>query len=357
MTTAPEPVYTAADIPGLRRDLADWYSSSRGSQFYFDAIVTGHQHIRPAGPPEHVAVQLAAAETKRLREADLWYVDDDLCALLEAAHPTMPAFAPQPHDLPSKQGFVMFARPIAAYTGQDNRVDDVVDTMTRADGDDTMRATAERLYDEDVTIIGASWGPQSNPRWPAGGLWVSFYSRSRLHLPGILDERTLQRARALLPPLTVDNEAALAWRPAGQSPEEYLLHGQQGQDGTIAWTRLLFAAFQLAAQNNLAETEHQPTPRPERRRTERAGLPPRDVRVVRLRRTVTGARDAEQTGGENSREWRHRWVVRGHWRNHWYPTLSDHRPKWIAPYLKGPDGAPLIGGEKVTVVTASPPDA
>ena len=46
---------------------------------------------------------------------------------------------------------------------------------------------------------------------------------------------------------------------------------------------------------------------------------------------------------------------RAHWRNHWYPSLGDHRPLWIAPYLrKGPADAPLLGGDKVTVVGAPP---
>lgn len=68
------------------------------------------------------------------------------------------------------------------------------------------------------------------------------------------------------------------------------------------------------------------------------------------------ARAEETPPGADSREWRHRWVVRGHWRNHWYPSLKDHRPVWISPYLKGPADAPLLGGEKVTVVNAPPPE-
>lgn len=183
--------------------------------------------------------------------------------------------------------------------------------MARADGDDTIRQVADRVYGEDVRIVAASWGPVHNPNWKAGGLWMSFYSPSILTNDGVLDEATARRAQALLPPLTVDNESAIAWRPEGEPAEPFLLHGGEGQDGTINWTRLVFAAFQLAAQANLAETEHQPTPRPERRRTERAGLPPRDVRIVRLRRSLASERDAEQTDG--GREWRHRWVVRGHW--------------------------------------------
>lgn len=342
-----EPSYTAGDVPALRRNLADWYGGPQGSQFYRLAIDMGKQHIRPPGPAGQVAEHLAAMENARLHTGDLWYLDEDLCALLNAAHPSMPAFAPQPHDLPSKTGFAVFANPIALYSGGESRVDQLLDAVD----DDRARATAELLYAEDVRIVAVSWGPYRLKDWSAGGVWMSFYSPS--NIDAVADEKTARRARAILPPLTVDNEFAGAWRPDGAPAETYLLHGGAGQAGTAGWARLVFAAFQLAAQTNLAETEKQTTPRPERRRTERAGLPPRDVRIVRLRRAVAADRDAEQ-GTAAGRDWQHRWVVRGHWRNHWYPKLADHRPKWIAPYLKGPDGAPLLGGDKVTVVTAQP---
>jgi hypothetical protein len=199
--------------------------------------------------------------------------------------------------------------------------------------------------------VAATWGPVTNPNWSAGGLWMSFYALSAVHFGDVIDDpEAARRARSMLPPLTVDNEACIAWRPEGAPPAGYRLPAGDASPGTLSWARLVFAAFQLAAQANLAETEQQPTNRMERRRTERAGLPARDVRIVRLRRSIAADRDAEQTGA--GREWRHRWVVRGHWRNHWYPSISDHRPPWIAPYLKGPADAPLIGGDKVTVLSA-----
>lgn len=341
------PRYAAADVPALRRDLADWYGGPQGKAFYLRAIAYGKQHIRPAGPAQQVAQQLAGMEAERLREGDLWYLDEDLCALLAAAHPSMPPFAPQPHDLPSKTGFAVFAEPIALYSSGESRVDELVDDL----GSDDTRAAAEQLYQQDVRIIAVSWGPYraGSANWRVGGVWMSFYSPS--NVAAVLNEEELRRVRAFMPPLTVDNEYAGAWRPDGEPADTYLLHGGDGQNGTAGWARLVFAAFQLAAQQNLAESEQLTTPRPERRRTQRAGLPPRDVRVIRLRRAVTAARDAEQQTG-SGRDWQHRWVVRGHWRNHWYPKMQDHRPKWIAPYLKGPDGLPLIGGDKVTVVTA-----
>lgn len=147
----------------------------------------------------------------------------------------------------------------------------------------------------------------------------------------------------------------IPWRPDGAPVDRYLLptdvqgHGQEG----FVWSRLVFAAFQLAGQAGLAETEQKRTPRPERRRTERAALPVRDVRIIRLRSSLAAERDSEP-GATRSQEWRHRWIVRGHWRNQWYPSLADHRPRWIAPYLKGPEDAPLLGGDKVTVATAPP---
>ncbi|BEL04987.1 hypothetical protein Q0Z83_031780 [Actinoplanes sichuanensis] len=348
----PGPRYTAGDVPGLRRDLADWYGGTQGTQFYYNAILMGQQQLKPPGPPERVAPALAAAETARLRDGDLWYVDEDLCALLNAAHPSMPAFAPRPTDLPSKTGFAVFAEPIAAYDAQEARRDDIVDALADMHGGDEFRRIGQAAYEDQARIVAVSWGPVDNPHWKAGGLWMSFYAVTDKTTDDLLagHPAAAARARAMLPPLPVDNEAAIAWRPDGAPPEEYMLTGADDQHGTLAWTRLVFATFQLAAQANLAETEDQTTPRPERRRTERAGLPPRDVRVIRLRRTVAAARDAEQAGA--GRDWQHRWIVRGHWRNQWYPSLGDHRPLWIAPYLKGPTDAPLLGGDKVNVITA-----
>jgi hypothetical protein len=47
-------------------------------------------------------------------------------------------------------------------------------------------------------------------------------------------------------------------------------------------------------------------------------------------------------------EWSKRWVVRGHWRWQSYgPGRTERRRIWISPFIKGPDGAPLVVSEKV----------
>lgn len=69
------------------------------------------------------------------------------------------------------------------------------------------------------------------------------------------------------------------------------------------------------------------------------------VSVIDLRRSVAkGLADV----AEAERTYRHRWIVRGHWRNQPYgPGRSERRRTYVAPYVKGPDGAPLLQHEKV----------
>jgi hypothetical protein len=78
-----------------------------------------------------------------------------------------------------------------------------------------------------------------------------------------------------------------------------------------------------------------------RRRAARGGIRHSDVTVIRLRRE--SARYRRESAPV---DWDHRWIVRGHWRNQWHPSLKSHRQKYIAPYVKGPDDRPLIVTEK-----------
>jgi hypothetical protein len=310
--SASAPQFAAVDVPALRRELADFYGGPQGVMYYGNAIALGRQQNRPPGPPARVAGLLAGAEAMRLREGDLWHVDEDLCALVNAAHSNMPIFAPRPSDLPSLTGFAVFANPIAVYPYAESRHDDLAEQLERRGNDASRRMTAQ-MESADAAIVAVSWSPVRNPHWPAGGVWMSFYAASWVNSDDAFEDPAVaRRARAMLPTLTVDNEATFAWRPEGAPAEQFQLPTVASDRGTLGWARLVFASFQLAVQANLAETQEVATPRPERRRAQRSGLPDRDVRVMRLRRSVAAARDAEADG--DGREWHHRWVVRGHLR-------------------------------------------
>jgi len=72
------------------------------------------------------------------------------------------------------------------------------------------------------------------------------------------------------------------------------------------------------------------------------------VSIIDLRRldVVRDGADPDHPG----RVYRHRWVVRGHWRQQPYgPGRTQRRPTWVPSYVKGPDGAPLLATEHVNV--------
>jgi hypothetical protein len=79
-----------------------------------------------------------------------------------------------------------------------------------------------------------------------------------------------------------------------------------------------------------------------RREAKRLGRPVEDelVTFVILRRPATRHHDGDAPA--DGVEWRHRWLVSGHVRAQWYPSEQAHRLIWIAPYLKGPEDAPML---------------
>jgi hypothetical protein len=80
-----------------------------------------------------------------------------------------------------------------------------------------------------------------------------------------------------------------------------------------------------------------------RREYRQAGLAPIDdelVTFVILRRPATHKPTADEP--PHPVDWKHRWLVNGHIRAQWYPSEQAHRLIWIAPYLKGPEDAPML---------------
>jgi hypothetical protein len=120
-------------------------------------------------------------------------------------------------------------------------------------------------------------------------------------------------------------------------------------DAGIALERTILPTWLLMGQT-LVRSEQLTVPRAARRRIARQDptLDPA-VRYIDLRRARTEPADRtdDTTPG---RRYRHRWVVRGHWRNQYYPSRGDHRPIWIDPHFAGPEDKPLLGGERVNVL-------
>ncbi len=101
--------------------------------------------------------------------------------------------------------------------------------------------------------------------------------------------------------------------------------------------RTMAASFALLEQELLVTVPERPS-RAWRRRAAIAGRPDVLIRVVKLRRVRQVTHEHPE---HDSVEWSCRWLVRGHWREQWYPRLACHQPVWIMEHEKGPEDKPL----------------
>jgi hypothetical protein len=106
----------------------------------------------------------------------------------------------------------------------------------------------------------------------------------------------------------------------------------------------VFAKMVAFLNSPFVEVQQRPLDRATRRRlvaTGRSGHPvSHDVYFVVLRRKSPRTPPPETPTG-TGRTYSVQWIVSGHIRNQWYPSEQRHKLIWIAPYTKGPQGAPL----------------
>lgn len=102
------------------------------------------------------------------------------------------------------------------------------------------------------------------------------------------------------------------------------------------YTQWIATAFALMEQTILVKSPER-APRSTRRRLGPDGETP--IQIVKLRRSEREG--VSKKDGSETPEWSCSWVVRGHWRQHYYPKTNDHRPLFILPYVKGPEDKPL----------------
>lgn len=122
---------------------------------------------------------------------------------------------------------------------------------------------------------------------------------------------------------------------------EYTPGSQIDDADDLFMAKFLFAFWRLCEQR-IAVTEAAAIPHSARVLADKAGVAP-DVRIIRLRRPVQPGTE----GPAGGRDWQHRWVVRMHKVRQWYPSEQRHKVLYRGPYIKGPEGKPMLGGEAV----------
>lgn len=108
------------------------------------------------------------------------------------------------------------------------------------------------------------------------------------------------------------------------------------------WRRWMLTFWRLCQQEVPAVTQANRSTR--RRWLKTAAKPPEwgSIRIVTLRKYKQKGGKIIEPDELFTRDWSHRWPVRGHWRKQYYPSEDVHRPVWISPYIKGPPDKPLI---------------
>ena len=112
------------------------------------------------------------------------------------------------------------------------------------------------------------------------------------------------------------------------------------------------AAWLLMSQPAVTETRTLERSAPQRGEASEETGPrrePSNVTIIELRRPASAARDGAE--GASGRQYRRRWWVGGHWRQQACgPGRTQRKPIWVSPYVKGPEGSPLVAKERVHVL-------
>lgn len=272
--------------------------------------------IRPLSATESARL-LLSEEQRRLASAALYYVSADMTHLAVAASRSLPPFNIEPEDVPAPAGFMVFETPVYHYD---------------ADGPDTTKLLR-------VPTVAISWGPTEIDQRHPDALWITMWKPAGEALLDAVDRLngtvTTADQRSWFTrgftPLQWESEAI--W-PFGS--ENAVFGSATAMGGSLDGLR---AAWLLMQQPKIVDINDVERPRAERKRDGRQGLNTSPVRVMSLRRALPD-RDT-QAPEDGTRDYSCRWLVSGHWRQHWYPKRQVHRPVWIAPHVKGPQDKPL----------------
>lgn len=262
--------------------------------------------------------------------ADLYWVSPDMAALATHAATSLTEAAWDRASRPSAYGLMAFDGGV----GGPQQVGRMFKVEPRTVV--TPFGTAEQVtLDVRVPTEVVSWGPSPKGVQITG--WLRWESVVRgVEASGAVGAAALNNPPPLMPVFSTDLPAGGESVSADDVDDAYR---------TIVMT--VAASWLLMEQPVLAErqiVERSPGSGRGRKRATEAS-----VTLVDLRRIYRPDKQAD-AGMESFRQFRHRWVVSGHWRNQ--PHGQDRalrRRQWIPSYVKGPDGAPLLVTEKVNV--------
>lgn len=253
-------------------------------------------------------LEIMKAETRAVRDAELYCMARDMVDIAMDAASTLPEWTPA-LVIPAPTGLLCWAKPAA-----------------------TVPYGPKSISTADVPWDAVFWWSR-----PDGMLQLSPSSR-------FIKQPELIAPYQVNTPLWAANTIVI-------NPKEPRTEEANHADDSQPFVSVVGAAWLLMSQPGVAEARTIGNTGSGFRNagggTKPHVAPTPQVTLVELRRP---ARPPQETpGGTSDRGFNRRWWVGGHWRQQACgPNHSERRPKWIAPYIKGPQGKPLVS-ERVNV--------
>lgn len=246
---------------------------------------------------------------RRLIGSECYWVSEDMMTLIEHAAKEMPGEEFYPTDVPSKSGFVCLSKDINLR------------------GDDGKQKT--------LPVSAWSWGVDDEAKNCSITLWINGRPVTTESVPFGSSWEEIQSNKP-----RKSHGSDLKNVLAHMRDPDFVDRVMNPRPGVFEISFMRFPkALWTISQQRLADIETYQPPRYIRRQLAKAGsaLADRMLKVVRLRRATYAAH-----GGSSDVEWTHRWLVNGHWRNQWLPSVENHRLQYIMPYVKGPEDKPFV---------------
>ena len=318
----------------IQLDLLRYYETDVRGRSYADTV------IQVAVPdPDDWIPGMGRQLHRKILTGDTFAVTDEIIAVLEQAAPSLPPFVFHRDDLPTDNGFVWLEHPIvildrsrkpvvlhafgwhvARVTPADMQRSGYI--LVNPDGTEASEADIEARSRPALMLV--AWTLPSDPRDYASIEWSD--------------------AAELL--MEHGSPHGLMSMIIGFWPFNEDWHSTNGADPFMG---RFFMALLRFMEERWVDNSTVTLPRYERKRLERSRarldfeVPEPGIRIIQLRRAAERAPSEPGSGVD----WSHRWLVRTHWRNQWYPSLGVHKPKLILEYIKGPDGLPLVVHDKI----------
>lgn len=283
-------------VPALRDEVIQLWKD------YGTTMLTRTEGASPAG------------EIHCLRQAELVWVSADMCRLWNVAEKSLPTDTVlKLDDLPSDFGFVVLEEALES-----------IDSVREKE--DRMKI---RAFTWSLSLVG---GPAGDP-----AVHLSFYTdverfeelhaapeyRAKLVYIGNSDWFLKTEVDDFTNKVYADPRL---WDTSGHGPPPRV------KDSITEDRRRLATLLLLLQQPIVVDTISRPR-RAELRQAARNKMFAPDVRVLTLRERKYRPSRPEES---HAVDWSHRWMVEGHWRWQWYPSIQDHKRIWIFAYQKGP---------------------